>query len=90
MGDLTQDAQAMVAGLATATNYDDTIECLEKSGLNLYDAWPPHQLGEAMATGLITWDTMARWTEKPAQQDTQQSPAAGATGTLRGASLTET
>ena len=62
MGDITQEAKALVAALATTVQHQKTLSDLEENGLNLYQTLTPQHLGKAMATGLISWETMARWT----------------------------
>ena len=69
MGDITPEAKALVAALATTVQHQKTLSDLE-SGLNLYRTLTPQHLGKAMATGLVSWEMMAKWTT--AQADASQ------------------
>ena len=70
MGDITPEAKALVAALATTVQHRKSLGDLEESGLNLYQTLTPQHLGKAMATGLVSWEMMAKWTT--AQADASQ------------------
>ena len=62
MGDITLEAKALVAALTTTVQHQKTLCDLEENGMNLYQTLTPQHLGNAMATGLISWEMMAKWT----------------------------
>ena len=62
MGDITPESKALVAALATTVQHHKILSDLEEGGMNLYQTLTPQHLGKAMATGLVSWEMMTKWT----------------------------
>ena len=55
-------AVTLLAAVTTAEEPPAVLKTLKEQGLNLYKTLTPQHLGKFMATGAITWGTLAQWT----------------------------